>query len=678
MIKTTLTIMLITNICLTSNLSFFVEREATIGGSDYVNIFVEDGNRENQKIVYKLPQSFRNKEVFRLKICKKGTIANANGKTGKELDELVSANCLTDTYNTRSIIDYDEKLMLEELQIYNLYKICIFGFTFPEIEKSFMSVPFSRFNRLVVHDQISDVDDSLYFLDSAKISELIQEDSNKDKNYRDDFNSSVENRCHLEFSQDLVFETSNFQNESLFLSSQTHKSFLLVEYEFQVEPSTEVPTMEEFKTAEISAEKKIKGRANIIKSLEKDYIIKSEKTEKTKITFEVFGNGDEEKEVDEFIVNSDNENKQGSGVQIQITMGEKNNPKNQFTGFYKLPVKNDRFVRFFPMVCYRRLKEKYDYSYEFIGDHSCVPLSHDKIILFKQNGGFKFFKHDKTPSQTTEHDFDEMNMELVLKDNVNKTIMVQGFEDQCDGVYDKFAALFYLVCYQKTLVNKKLSMFRILGGKKTTSINFELEENSTVRTNIKAKRHTNDKAGKIAVGASIALFALSMIVLIFISAAFGWILFVIFLLVAVFTFFFMKSNRGKNIWMLFKPAEVDKVRRLIMNRSYYVDMNFKVEKADKMVVIDSSKSNVLGEEELSQFRPDLEATYFKKEEKEAKKAPVENRNTPVIHNEPVVQKQDVNKVIQKKDDVSSEEDDINESKKNTIVTESQKNFVIRI
>lgn len=628
MIKTTLTIMLLSHISLSSNLSFFVERESTIGGSDYVNVFIEDSNNQNQKLVYKLPQAFRNKEVFRLKICKKGTVAQVNLENPQQLEELVNENCLHDVYNTRSIIDYDERLMLEELHIYNVYKICIFGFTFPEIEKSFMSVPLSRFSKLTTHDLLDD-NENLYFLDSSKIAVLMEEDSKG--NFRNDFNKESNNRCHLKYNLEENFETSKFQKESTFLSSETSKSYLLIEYDFEENLEINIPNVEEYESPSISTEKKIRGRENIIQSLEKDFVIKENKNFNTVINFSVFKNGQEEINVDEFEVDTDLTNMEGQGVHMKISFGEEGSFSNEFQGYYNLPIDNNKFVRFFPLVCYEKLNQDKEYSYEFIGDHSCIPISENKIILAKLNGGFSFFKQDKTISQNSQHQFDTMQLVMAPKDNLNEKIIISGFENQCDGVFDQFASVFYFVCYQKTTVDKKLNNFRILKGSKILNYNFELLENSTVKKN-KAARRTNDHAGQISAYITAALFALSMICLLFISSVFGWILFFIFLIAFAFTFF-LKSNRGNNLWILFKPAEVEKMRRNTLNKNFYIDKQFRDQNSQNMIIVDSSQDNLLAEGEL---RQDLEEFYF----------PIEKAKV----SQPIVEKSNINSDVKTSDE----------------------------
>ena len=62
---------LCTKILTDNKISFFMDRSYTPDREDFLTLFIATEN--TKKIVYKLPHTLYNKEVFKLKICKKGT-----------------------------------------------------------------------------------------------------------------------------------------------------------------------------------------------------------------------------------------------------------------------------------------------------------------------------------------------------------------------------------------------------------------------------------------------------------------------------------------------------------------------------------------------------------------------------------------------------------------------------
>jgi hypothetical protein len=587
-------IMILFNISLCSSISYYVERESMIGGKDYVHIFLGENN--NQKIVYSLETQFRNKEVFRLKICKEGTIqeVRAAGEDDVQVDEIISNNCIIDQYNNRSIIDYDQKMLLEEFGIYNVYKICVFGFVFPETEKSFLLAGFKDlvFKDLIEESKTPD-NSNLYFWDSAMVGETVK--GEKDNNYRNDFDSKAENRCKLNFSQHELSE-SKFLPNSFLKSGENVFSYLIVEYNFDDFQKDTGVQHDEMKTEEITADNQIKMKEKVFKSLENGYLIKQKIEVNTEIKFQLQNRKNHEGDITMDDFNQVDKNAENDGVKLKIQIGT-----DEFIGFYPIPLEKNTFIRFYPLVCFQRLEAKpdIDYSFEFIGDHNCIPLSNEKIIMIEDEHGDYFVKkvnNANTRSNEVHFNYDALLIDLIPKDDPSSSVKINGFVQSCDSVFDREGAVFFLVCYQNFVTKTRFINKRVLPGSLVNNKYFELSQNSKKKT--KANRRTQDKAKKYLFIASCVLLVLSFIVFIAVgSSFFGWI----FLILAVVSFVFftlISSNRTANLGFFTNHKEFYEIKKNILKKSFHTRKVFSENPSQNMIQVQVTNNSLSTIEEM--------------------------------------------------------------------------------
>ena len=598
-----------------SQLSFYVDRSInphTLKSTDYLHLFLDDKKNEefdfkNKKLIFELPVDLKNKEVFKIKICKKGTVSKLKLKNEDEevidlnfeIDEILDENCLFDEFNTLSIIDYKKKLFLEQNPIFNLYKICDFGFSFQEAEKSFI---LAKGNEIKNSLEMKNHED-LYYTNLDKIIELVKEAEKED--FRKLADSEKKSRCNIEFKQENLknFESSNFLQETYFHIGDNSKSDFIIEYNFEDDFVIEKIELEDFKTEDMDSEKLIKTRNSIIKKMEQDYVIQKKNFPRAKINLKILNSeieGNEKIEKFEIKIHkkekdlSDEEDEiidEENSIKINIEINE--NLKIETLFNIKFPINS--YIRFFPMICLNNLDKNSEYSYEFISDKHCAPISKTKILLVKNENKKIHFYHKNNQqifkSNKIEGDYDEFDLEFYPKDSPMDKIHINGFQDKCDGIYDKKLSLFYLICYQKLSQRKKRILKqnenrrikkneRILSSSQdfeTNSLFFLLKENS-IKKNKKDETKSKDKKIPLLMGLtinSLGMALLGVIIALVISTYIGWIIMIVFIFIAFLSTMLLFIKKGKNFQNRMGDKEIVNMKKEILLRSFFTDFSFK-------------------------------------------------------------------------------------------------------
>lgn len=613
MIKTL--VLLITTLKFTqtqSQLSYYIDRSInphTLTTKDYLHLFL-DNSENSEKLVYRLPVDLKNKEVFKIKICKKGTVEILKQKNSEqedvlnynyEIDTILNENCLFDEFNTISIIDYKKKLFLEQNPIFNLYKICDYGFSFQEAERSFT---LSSIKEIQYRDILKKED--LYYINLDKIVELVKEAEKED--FREIADKNPKSRCNLEFNQtnleNLTLE--NFLQETYFHVGDNSKSDFIIEYNFDEEFVIEQVELEDFKTEDMNPEKIIKTRESILKKMEIDYVIVKKEFPQAKIqlkirNFDEDGLGTKKHGIEEFTVKKHVENfdeddedvLEEDSMNIDVNVNENLEINSIFNLYF--PVNS--YIRFFPMICLENLDKNSEYSYEFISDNHCSPISHKKILLVKnekKNIHF-FYKESGQIFQTDKIDlkYDEFNLEFYAKDNIMKKMMISGFQEKCDAIYDQKLSLMYFICYQKIsnkkkrilsseekLSQKNLTSKRILSKSynfETDSNLFNLKENSIKKLqkhDLNQILNKNQNIYKIIGINFISIGIIGAIVALTMGTFIGWVILLLGVFFFFLTIFLFKSTKNQNFKNRMTKDEIQKMKKKILNRSFYSEFVF--------------------------------------------------------------------------------------------------------
>ena len=284
-------ILLLLNITYSLKINYYFERQSTLKGDDFLHLYIDQNNLSNRKIVYKIPKNFRNKEVFKIKICKKDTISyvqnQINENSEVNLEEFYESNCLEDEYNTINVIEFEERILLKQVPIYNLYKICSFGYAYAEAEKAFLSL---SFNSLLFDDRIQK--EEIFFKDIGKIQEIFEESHSK--YYRKELNDNTDYHCKLDFLDELEDFTYEKFGDIFFHERNQLDSIFIIEYDFDLNFNPILPEKLDFQIDEMRPENKISLRDKVLKSMEKDYIFTSKSFEQSNLIISFPNNSDSE------------------------------------------------------------------------------------------------------------------------------------------------------------------------------------------------------------------------------------------------------------------------------------------------------------------------------------------------------------------------------------------------
>ena len=385
-----LTIFIIFSLIKTLKINYYFERQSTLNGDDFLHLYIDQNNINEKKIVYKIPKKFRNKEVFKMKICHKKTISIINTLLEQnpevDLTEYYNYYCLEDEYNTINVIEFEERILLKQVPIYNLYKICSFGYAYAEAEKAFLSL---SFNSLLLNDRIQK--EGIFFRDIGKIQEIFEESHLK--YYRKELNDNSDFHCKLDFQDDLQdFNYEGF-GDIFFYERKNLDSVFIIEYDLNTNYAPIKPYKTEFYTQEMETQNKIDLRERVLKSLEKDFIFEKKSFEKTELKIHFENNSDQNEEnenLDEDFyyqrVNNNLEQNQRDLTEQQINLKIKLG--NDIEGKIEFPIKleDNTYLRFYPIICYQGVLT--NVSYEFVTD--CIPLSDQNILLFREGSNYKF------------------------------------------------------------------------------------------------------------------------------------------------------------------------------------------------------------------------------------------------------------------------------------------------
>ena len=476
-----------------------MDRSYTPDREDFLTLFIATDN--TKKIVYKLPHILYNKEVFKLKICKKGTSEEIKKKEelfkekkkgeeieenenteiedyekirerlerkkkeqadyNSEIEEILNKDCLRDIYNTSVLVDYSLSLPLEQIQVYNIYKICHFGYRFQEGERSFLDASDSNI-QLATHlfrtKGNKQKRDDFYYFNLDEIIDIFEEA--EAKNFREYLENNESSRCILEYTDHFEgFDLDKFENKSYFHIGDGTKSDFIIEYNFDEEMSFENPVIEDFQLEDVNAATKIRSRDDIIKSMENKFVFTDKKFTLANIEISILSNKEikEDENIESFEMNmhkteketklltEDSTNDSFFGLKLNI------NGNDNGLSFYTIEIPDNSYIRYVPLICFKELNHDSIYSYEFFGDKQCLSLSSKKILLGKKENNLTFIKKDQnqiTQTNKINVNFDEFDLSFYSKDNPGRKVTIKGFKTKCDGIFDKSTSLFYHICYQ--------------------------------------------------------------------------------------------------------------------------------------------------------------------------------------------------------------------------------------
>ena len=209
-----------------------------------------------------------------------------------EIEEILNKNCLGDIYNTSVLIDYTLSLPLEQIQIYNIYKLCHFGYRFQEGERSFLDASVSEIqykHRLRFVKSNKQKRDNFYYFNIGEIIEIFEEAETK--NFREYLEKNESSRCILEYADHFEgFELEKFENKSYFHIGDETRSDFIIEYNFDEEMTFENPVTEDFQLEDVNTATKIKSRDDIIKSMENKFVFTDKKFTLAKIEMSIVSN----------------------------------------------------------------------------------------------------------------------------------------------------------------------------------------------------------------------------------------------------------------------------------------------------------------------------------------------------------------------------------------------------
>ena len=493
-LKTILLITFLYKISSQSYLSFYIERQSKIDGYDFLHLFIHSPESDNKnKIIFRLPKKLQNHEVFKFKICQKDTIKKL--KTGN-IDDKIQNNCLEDSLHTKIVIDYEDKIILDEIPIYNLYKICVFGFAFTEGVKSYLHAGLTS---ILMKNTISDSENKLYYNDATSATELF--DEAKSMNYLFLFNSDESFRCKIEIDDAFgELEDEKFSDNVFFLDRKNQSSFFVVEYDFGNNFKPTSTKAQYFKTAEMNPDMRIKRRQQVMDRLKKNMNIERDNYYKAEFEFLVFKNEKDKFPAVKLLRNKSMETLQSLNVEIGV----------------------NKYIRFFPMLCNKILEHNKTHSFEFLSEHACTPLSQEKILIGKgQKGNPYFFTQTNSGNVRITKKIklyaQEMDLYIYPKSDPEDITIIKGFLPKCDTIFDKNSDLLYYVCYQKMTIYEDNKLIK--DDEKDLKVNhFVLSDNnSALDKNLKKKKKVKGVAFGIFIVASIVFMVLSILAMIFLT-----------------------------------------------------------------------------------------------------------------------------------------------------------------
>ena len=568
-----------------AKISYYIDRQTTLNGRDYLHLFLhENPNHKGQKLVYEIPHRFRNKEVFKLKICNKGTKKKLRDiedtSNLKVTNDILEKNCLHDTFNTRSMIDYEQRILLEQIPVYNLYKLCNFGFAYFEAEKSFLFT--SRYT-LITKKLISHNEEKLYYVDTTAVGKIFNEGYKK--NFREKgYNTNVNNRCINEFKQKngdfTEFEISKFIQKIMFFDDDENKSTLIIEYDFGIDFLGEKPVIRDFHDTEVVDNKtKTQYRDDIINDMKKDFVFKKIEFKQSNLKMSISETSmDLEAIKNKSLTVKDSLKSDKKNLLINVDI----NGTTLLQSKFNIGLAKNTFIRFFPMLCYNQINKKAKVSYDFFGNYSCMPLSRNKILLSRNQKNQLYFLQEENNMiysyRKIELGATEMNLDFYSKEDSSKHYSIEGFEEKCDGIYDGKLSLFYFICYQK--VNEYTGLFKAFKETRNKSYLFMIQENSQLYFKNLKKHHfeLRNQIGLIA--GSVALFISFIAFVFFASMVFGWLFLIIGVILVILAIFIRIPT---SFWMVFSKDSIDEMKKQVLKTIFYYPNRFDDE--EKMTLI---------------------------------------------------------------------------------------------
>lgn len=557
-------LLLFTILHLTSpaKISYYIDRQTTLQGKDYLHLFLhKNPNSQKKKLVYEIPHKFRNKEVFKLKICNKGTknqleeiedLSNVE-KTNK----IINDNCLHDQFNTRSMIDYEQRILVEQIPVYNLYKLCNFGFSYAEAEKSFLFT--SRYT-LITKKRISHNESKLYYVDTQSVGKIFNEGFKK--KFRDKYDEDFENRCINEFIQKngefTEFEMEKFIQEILYFDDFENKSMLIIEYDFGEDFLGEVPIIKDFKKTELVDDKvKVNYRNRVIEEMKKDFVFKKKEFKQANLKISL----------SEAIINEE-KLKPSDKKEKQLLINVDINGSTLLKSNFNIGLAKNTYIRFYPMICYNPIAPKAKVSYDFFNTYSCIPISQNKILLSRNEKNQLFFLQEEKSIIYSYRKISltasEMDLDFYSKEDSSKNYLIQGFKEKCDGIYDTKLSLLYFICYQK--IREYNGLFKAFEEKRRNTHLYMIQENSQIFYKKLNKHHFELRNQLGIIAGSVALFISFICFIFFASIVTGWIFFiigVIFVILAIFVR--VKST----FWMMFSKDKIDVMKKQVLKKIFY-------------------------------------------------------------------------------------------------------------
>ena len=328
-------------------ISYYLDRTFTPEKKDYLNLFIEETGK---KLIYKLP-ILNNREVFELKICQKGTIEKIENLKGEEndlsddqkilIDKELQNNCLNDSYNTITVLDFSIKAQLEQIPIYNIYKICVIGFTFQEAERSFLHLSNNqmRFSKNISKDERDKY--LLFYYGMDQIIDLYDQAMNND--YREILNKE-ENRCQIDFEEEFSgFKYDKFEQKSYYHKGINYKSDFIIEYDFEQDFDEVAGSNVEFEIEDINADNVINARTKILNAMENQFVFKEKKFPKTTIDITI--------DTNEFEI------QKGKKIAILNLKADINSGSfNMVDVIDNFDIPENSYMRFVPLICLNDLK----------------------------------------------------------------------------------------------------------------------------------------------------------------------------------------------------------------------------------------------------------------------------------------------------------------------------------
>ena len=263
-----------------TKVSFYIDRTYTPEKKDYLSLFIKN---DSKAILYELP-TLRNKEVFELRICQKGTIQKIKEipKSDEQknlIENKLNENCLYDSFNTISVVDFGLENLVEQVPIYNIYKVCNFGFQFPEAERSFL---YLSNNQMRFIKNISESDrkkNDLFYYGMDQIMNI--NDKIMDKDYRKTLQKDEKNRCEMDFEENFDgFEYEKFEEKSDFYKGLNSKSDFIIEYDFGDDFEFKNPENTEYQNEEANADLVVKSRDKMLTKMESKYVFQKKTFQK--------------------------------------------------------------------------------------------------------------------------------------------------------------------------------------------------------------------------------------------------------------------------------------------------------------------------------------------------------------------------------------------------------------